>query len=73
MRKRDRIISAVNCRMKKRTHKYGIKMPRNIQEDYKLDAVNNNTLWRDAIRKETKNASIAFDILETTVPPTRLY
>ena len=69
LKKRDQIVSAVNRRVAKRTHKYGIKIPTNIQDAYRLDTENNNSLWRDAIRKEMKNASIAFEILESDIPP----
>jgi hypothetical protein len=38
----------------------------------KLDKENDNTLWKDAVRKEMKNARIAFKIPngEESVPPT---
>ena len=62
-------MSAVNRRVIRRTHKYGIRIPVTIQDAYKLDDENNNTLWRDAIRKEMKNVSIAFEILESPDPP----
>ena len=69
LRKRDQIISAVNRRMKKRSHKYGIRIPTTIKDAYRLDNLNGNSMWRDAIRKEMRNASIAFDIQETNDPP----
>ena len=34
-----------------------------------MGTANNNTMWRNTIRKEMKNASIAFGIQESTVPP----
>ncbi len=46
------------CRMMaKRTgravkYKFGVRIPRSIQEAYTLDKENGNTLWRDAIQKE---------------------
>jgi hypothetical protein len=38
----------------------------------KLDKENDNTLWKDAVRKEMKNVRIAFNIPngEDSVPPT---
>ena len=41
-----------------------MRIPRSIEEAYKLDQVNGNTLWKDAIAKEMKNVSVAFEILE---------
>ena len=64
LKKRKKIISAVKYRTKKQSHKYGIKVPGTIQEAYQLDKANQNTLWRDAIAKEMKNVSVAFEILE---------
>ena len=32
--------------------KFGIQVPRSVKEAYKLDEVNGNTLWGDAIKKE---------------------
>ena len=69
LKKRNQIVAAVNRRVAKRTHKYGIRIPMTIQDAHKLDAENNNILWRDAIRKDMRNASIAFDIQESTDPP----
>ena len=65
LNKRDKIISAVKQRVKKRTHKYGIEVPRTVEEAYLMDKQNKNTLWRDAIHKEMKNVSIAFKILDS--------
>lgn len=58
-------------RIKLTTHKYGIRVPKTVEEAYQLDEDNGNTYWRDAIKKEMTNVSIAFDILEDgkVVPP----
>jgi hypothetical protein len=72
LKKRSRIISAVTKRYHKRTHKFGIEVPKNWDDCVRLDKGNNNTLWQDAARKEMKNIRIAFNILngEELVPPT---
>ncbi len=62
LKKRDRIISAVKKRVIKKTHKFGIRVPNNVDEAHALDKVNGNTLWTDAIAKEMKNVRVAFDI-----------
>ena len=41
-----------------------MEVPTSVKEAYKLDKKNNNTLWRDAIKKEMTNVSIAFHILD---------
>ena len=33
------------------TYQFGIRVPSNIQEAYKLDKEKGNTLWTDAIEK----------------------
>lgn len=64
LRKKDRIISAVKARVKKKTHMYGVEVPRSVREAYDLDVKNGDTKWRDAISKEMKNVRVAFQILE---------
>eukprot|EP00956_Cyclotella_meneghiniana_P034439 scaffold104886_cov86-Cyclotella_meneghiniana.AAC.1 len=64
LKKRDRIIAAVNSRVKRKTHKYGIEIPTSVAHAREIDARNGNTYWQDAIEKEMFNVSIAFEILE---------
>ncbi len=66
LKKRDRIISLVRKRTThylKRTHKFGIEVPKTVKEALALDRKNGNTLWVDAISKEMKEVRIAFNIL----------
>ncbi len=73
LRKRDRIISAVNSRVKKTTHKYGIEIPRTVNEAFAVDEKNGNTFWRDAINREMENLKVAFDILPEGKDPPPTY
>ena len=68
LRKRDTIVSAVKARVKRVTHKYGVEIPRTVAEALKLDEINGNTHWRDAIDKEMTNLKVAFDILNEGTP-----
>ncbi len=66
MRKCDQIISLVRRRNTcylKRTHKFGIEVPKTVKEALALDRKNGYTLWADAIAKEMKEVRIAFNIL----------
>ena len=45
----------------KRTHKFGMKIPKIIKQAREFDLEKGNTLWWDAICKEMKNAMIAFE------------
>jgi hypothetical protein len=64
VKKREYIISAVKKCVLKKTHKFGIHIPKNLDEAHVLDKANGNTLWADAIAKEMKNVRVAFNILE---------
>jgi hypothetical protein len=72
LKKRNRIIAAVTKRYHKRTHKFGIQVPKTWNEAVKLDEGNGNTLWQDSIRKDMNNVCIAFKVLngEEAIPPT---
>ena len=71
LKKRDRIIAAVSRRCAKRTYKFGIKVPRNVEECQKFDEENGNALWMDAVRKEMKEVQVAFRLLHDgeAIPP----
>ena len=64
---------AVRQRATFKDNKYGIKVPKNIVEAYAFDKENGNFLWRDAIRKEMKGISPAFDVLDEGVNPPPQY
>jgi hypothetical protein len=72
LNKRTIIIDTVTKRYHKRTHKFGIEVPKIWDDCVRLDKENDNTLWQDAVRKEMKNVRIAFKILngEESTPPT---
>ena len=67
LKKRDSIISLVKKRQTrylKKTHKFGIEIPKTVKEAAELDANNGDTKWIDAILKEMTNVRVAFDILK---------
>ena len=64
LKKRDRIIAAVNKRYVKRTHKFGFEIPKTVERAYEIDKENDNTFWTDAIEKEMKNVRVAFNIVD---------
>jgi hypothetical protein len=43
------------------THKYGIRIPKNIKEVIEIDRENGNTLWMDAIKLEMAKVRIVFE------------
>ena len=60
---RQAIVSKVKARGHV-THKYGVQVPRTVQQAYHIDEKNGNTVWTKAIDKEMTNVGIAFNILE---------
>jgi hypothetical protein len=63
LKQHSRIISDVTKRYHKRTHKFGIEVPKSWDDCVKLDKENYNTLWQCAVGKEMKNVRIALKIL----------
>ena len=64
LKKRDHIIAKAKARLLKKYHKFGVEVLNSVEKLYKLDQKNNNTLWRDAIKKEKTNVYVAFHILD---------
>ena len=62
IKKRDRIIKKVKARILKRTHKFGIEVPRSVQHALEIDERTGTTYWTDEINKEMRNVHTAFDI-----------
>ena len=67
--KRAAIISKVKSKYWSRTHKYGIRIPKSVEEARAIDRENGNTLWWDAICEEMKNVRIAFEEFQGTGVP----
>ena len=63
LRKRRRILAAVQSRYHKRSHKFGFEIPKTIKRALEINKEYGNTLWQDAIAKEMANVKVAFKIL----------
>ena len=61
---KERIVSKTRTRYWKRSHKFGIQLPKTIEEALELDRQNGNDQWNQAILKEMRNVKIVFDILD---------
>ena len=70
LRRRNRIISKVKKKYMywRTTHKYGVRVPKSVQEALQLDEINGNTLWRDAIKKEMSKAKVSWKTLDGVTP-----
>ena len=49
------------------THKFGIRVPKTVEEAKRLDQQNGNHLWWEAICKEMNNVRFSFDIFDSDV------
>jgi hypothetical protein len=67
VKRRDRIFARILSKVKskkywQRSHKFGIRIPKSVQEAIEIDQENGNTLWWDAICQEmTNNVRPAFE------------
>jgi hypothetical protein len=72
LRKRNRIIGKINSKYWVRSHKFGVKIPKTVEEAISFDKENGNNLWWEAICKEMKNVRPAFEVWEkeiSEIPP----
>ena len=67
LRKREVILAAAKNQIRRMTHKYAVKIPRDVEHAHEIDARNGNTLWRDALKKDMYNVGVAFEILDEGV------
>jgi hypothetical protein len=63
MKHRNRIVSAIKSRCTKKTNKYGIQVPHNVEEAYLINRETNTDYWHNAIQKEMTNNAVAFKFL----------
>ena len=61
LKNRNRIIIKVESKYWLKTHKFGINVPKTMNQEIEFDSENGNTLWWDAMCQEIKNICPAFD------------
>jgi len=64
IKKQSRLLKAVKSRYSQRFHKFGIYVPRSVEEALEIDRQTNTTYWKDAIHKEMSNNRKAFRFLK---------
>jgi hypothetical protein len=69
LRKRDQISHKVKSRYWSRTHKFGILLPKSVEESLQFDRESGTDLWQKAIKKEMKTIDCAFHFLEDNKAP----
>jgi Reverse transcriptase (RNA-dependent DNA polymerase) len=69
LRRRDRIIKKLKTRkVWQESMKFGIDLPRTVQEALEIDRRTGTTFWRDAIAKEMGTVEVAFEFLDGDEP-----
>ena len=68
LRRKERILSKVNSKYWKRTHKFGIEVPKTVKEALEMDKTSGTDLWQKAIEKEMANTKSAFHFLNENEP-----
>ncbi|KAL7474158.1 hypothetical protein ACHAW6_000149, partial [Cyclotella cf. meneghiniana] len=53
----------------KQTQKFGIELPKTVDEAYAINKATGTTIWYDTIELEMKNVWVAFDVLADGVMP----
>jgi hypothetical protein len=64
MHRKERILKAVKGRTIKKNQKFGITIPRTVEEALCIDKETGTMYWSNAIAKEMKNNRIAFQFLQ---------
>ena len=67
LKKRKAIIAKLKSKYWQRTHKYGIRIPKTVEEALQIDREEGNTFWADAIETEMKKIRPAFKLYEGDV------
>lgn len=67
LRKASRSLSKLKSKYWQRTHKYGIRVPKSVNEALAIDREEGNSLWTDAIKEEMAKVRVAFELYEDDV------
>lgn len=68
LRRRDRIISNAKTKYWRTTHKFGIRVPKTVEEALRIDAYTGTHFWCDDIKKEMSKVKIAWEVRDDINP-----
>ena len=69
LKKRDRIIAKVKSKYWSKTHKFGIELPKSVEQALRIDKATGTSFWRLALEKEMTNNKSAFQFIDGEPPP----
>ena len=61
IKEKNQIIAKIKSKYWIRTHKFGIDIPKSVEDAKQTDQANHNTNWWDAICKYMNNDGVAFE------------
>jgi len=64
IKRRERNIKKVKSKYWRTTHKFGIEIPKTVEEAYEIDRATGASHWARAIEKEMRNVKVAFEKLD---------
>jgi hypothetical protein len=68
LRKRNRIVDKVKKRYWRISHKFGIRVPKSVEEALEIDRETNTDYWYKAIKKEMDKVLVAFEVVDGCRP-----
>ena len=71
LKTRHRLVNKVKSKYWDTTHKFGIRLPKSVDEALQIDRDTGTTMWEDAIKKEMKNVRPAFTASDTPLSEAR--
>ena len=60
MKTRNCIINKIKSRYWKQEYKSGILLPKNVEDAFRIDTLNDNHFWRKSIEKELNTVCVAY-------------
>ena len=68
LRKRNRIVAKMKSRYWKTTHKFGVRVPKTVEEALAIDEETGTNFWRNAMGKEMGKVKVAWKTRNDVTP-----
>ena len=66
--KRNRVISKLKGKYWSTTHKFGIRLPKDVKEALEIDRITVTDFWRKVVNKEMSKVKVAWKADEKSTP-----
>ena len=68
VRKRNRVIFKIKNKYWRTTHKFGIRLPKDVKEAMEIDRIKGKYLWHKSVNKEVSKVKVAWKADEKFTP-----